>query len=93
MIAAFVIALVLALAGGMARLWVLAIREEHLMVLQLEAGSFLLERQHDGRFALIHPLTVPVALARFELRRTLDRYQNVLTPLARPWHRVAAHLH
>ena len=93
MIAAFVIALVLALTGWMARLWVLAIREEHLMVLELEAGSFLLERQRDGRFALVHPLALPLALARFELRRMLDRYAGCLTPLARPWHRVAAHLH
>ena len=91
---AFVIALVLALAGWTARLWVLANRAEHLVVLRLEAGTFLLGRQPDGRFLLINPLGVPAALARFEVRRTVDRYHALRTALARPfrWQRAAPQL-
>jgi hypothetical protein len=95
MTSAFVIALVLALAGWTARLWVLANRAEHLVVLRLEAGTFLLDRQPDGRFLVISPLRVPGALARFEVQRTVDRYHAIRTALARPfrWTRAAAQLH
>lgn len=95
MTSAFVIALVLALAGWTARLWVLANRAEHLVVLRLDAGTFLLGRQPDGRYLLIKPLEVPAALSRFEVQRTVDRYHALRTALARPfrWHRAPAHLH
>lgn len=95
MTSAFVIALVLAAAGSVARLWVLANRAEHLVVLRLEAGTFLLGRQPDGRYLVINPLGVPGALARFEVRRTVDRYHAIRAALARPhrWTRAAAHLH
>lgn len=95
MTSAFVIALVLALAGWTARLWVLANRAEHVVVLRLDAGTFLLGRQPDGRFTLINPLGVPRALARFEVRRTVDRYHALRAALARPfrWHRAAPQLH
>jgi hypothetical protein len=92
---AFVIALVLALAGWTVRLWVLANRAEHMVVLRLDAGTFLLGRQPDGRFLVISPLGVPGVLARFEVQRTVERYHAVRAALARPfrWHRAAAHLH
>ena len=94
MTSAFVIALAVTLAGWTARLWVLANRAEHLVVLRLEAGTFLLSRQPDGRFLLISSLGVPAALARFEAQRTLDRYHAVRAALAPfRWHRAPAHLH
>lgn len=95
MTSVFVIALALALTGWTVRLWVLANRAEHLVVLRLDAGTFLLGRQPDGRFLLISPLGVPRALARFEVQRTVDRYHAFRTALARPfrWHRAPAHLH
>lgn len=95
MTSAFVIALVLALAGWTARLWVLAGRAEHLVVLRLDAGTFLLDRQPDGRFLVISPLRVPASLARFEVQRTVERYHALRAALARPfrWSRAAAQLH
>jgi hypothetical protein len=95
MTSVFVIALVLALAGWTARLWVLAGRAEHLVVLRLERGTFLLGRQPDGRFVLISPVGVPAVLARFEVQRTVERWQTIRAAVARPfrWHRAAAHLH
>ncbi|HST57219.1 MAG TPA: hypothetical protein VLK84_00945 [Longimicrobium sp.] len=95
MTSVFVIALVLAVAGWTARLWVLANRAEHLVVLRLDAGTFLLDRQPDGRFLLISPLRVPAALGRFEVQRTVERYHAIRTALVRPirWGRAAAHLH
>ena len=95
MTSAFVLALVLAVVGWTARLWVLANRAEHVVVLRLDAGTFLLDRQPDGRFLLISPLRVPGALARFEVQRTVDRYHALRAALARPyrWSRAAAHLH
>lgn len=95
MTSAFVIALLLAVAGGMARLWVLASRAEYLVVLRLDRGTFLLGRQQDGRYLLISPLGVPAVLARFEVRRTVERYHALRAALARPfrWSRAAAHLH
>jgi hypothetical protein len=91
----FVGALVLALAVWALRLWVLAQRAEHLVVLRLEAGTFLLARQTDGRFLLINPLLVPAVLWRYEVLLTVERYRAVRTALARPlrWTRAAAHLH
>lgn len=90
-----VIALVLALAGWTARLWVLANRAEHVVVLRLERGTFVLARQPDRRYLLINPFGVPAALARFEARRTVDRWHALRAAVARPfrWHRAAAHLH
>jgi hypothetical protein len=95
MTSAFVIALVLALAGWAARLWILANRAEHLVVLRLDRGTFLLGRQPDGRFLVISPLGVPAVLWRFEVQRTVDRYHAIRTAVARPfrWTRAAAHLH
>lgn len=95
MTSAFVIALVLALAGWTARLWVLANRAEHLVVLRLEKNTFVLGRQPDGRYLLISSLGVPAALARFEGQRTVDRYHALRAAVARPfrWHRAPAHLH
>lgn len=90
----FVIALALALSGWTARLWVLADRAEHLVVLRLERGTFLLGRQPDGRFLLISPLGVPAVLARFEAQRTVERWHALRAAVARPfrWHRAAAQL-
>lgn len=95
MTSAFVIALVLAVAGSVARLWVLANRAEHLVVLRLDAGTFLLGRQPDGRYLVIRPLGVPGVLARFEVLRTVARYHAIRAALVRPlrWTRAAAHLH
>jgi hypothetical protein len=95
MTSVFVIALVLAVAGWTARLWVLANRAEHVVVLRLDRGTFVLARQPDRRYLLINPLAVPAALARFEVQRTVDRYHAVRAALARPfrWSRAAAHLH
>lgn len=95
MTSAFVIALVLALAGWTARLWVLANRAEHVVVLRLDRGTFFLARQQDRRFLVIGPLGVPAALARFEAQRTVDRWHALRTAVARPfrWHRAPAHLH
>lgn len=91
----FVAALVLALVGWAARLWVMAQRAEHLLVLRLEGGTFLLARQQDGRFLLINPLQVPAVLWRYEVLLTVERYRALRTALARPlrWTRAAAHLH
>lgn len=91
----FVGAMVLALAGWATRLWVAAERAEHLLVLRLEGGTFLLARQPDGRFLLINPLRVPAVLWRYEVLLTLERYRAVRTALARPlrWNRATAHLH
>ena len=91
----FVTALLLALAGWAARLWVLAERAEHLMVLRLDGGTFVLARQPDHRFLLIHPLYVPVVLWRYEVLLTVDRYRALRAALARPfrWTRAPAHLH
>jgi len=95
MTSAFVIALALALVGWTARLWVLVNRAEDLVVLRLERGTFLLGRQPDGRFLLISPVSVPGILARFEVRRTVERWHALRTAVARPfrWTRAAAHLH
>jgi hypothetical protein len=95
MSAAMVIALVLAVAGWTARLWVLASRAEELVVLRLDRGTFLLGRQPDGRFEIISPVRVPGMLARFEARRTVDRWHALKAAVARPFHwtRAAAHLH
>lgn len=91
----FVGAMVLALAGWATRLWVAAERAEHLLVLRLEGGTFLLARQRDGRFLLINPLRVPAVLWRYEVLLTVERYRAVRTALARPlrWTRATAHLH
>ena len=95
MVAAIVIALVLATAGWTVRLWILVNRAEHVVVLRLDAGTFLLGRQPDGRYLLIPPAAVPGILARFEARRTVDRYRALRAALARPfrWTRAAVHLH
>jgi hypothetical protein len=95
MVSAFGIALALVLAAWTARLWTLANRAEHVVVLRLERGTFLLARQPDGRFLLIHPANVPAALARFEARRTVDRWHALRAAVARPfaWKRAAAQLH
>jgi hypothetical protein len=95
MTSAFVIALALTLAGWTARLWVLANRAEHLVVLRLDRGTFLLGRQPDGRFLLISALRVPGVLARFEVQRTVERWHTLRAAVARPWRwsRAAAHLH
>ena len=91
----FVGALVLVLAGWAARLWILAQRAEHLLVLRLGGGTFVLARQADRRFRLINPLQVPVVLWRYEVLMTVERYRALRTALARPlrWTRAAAHLH
>jgi|GEM_PF-5846695 len=91
----FATVLALALGGWAARLWVLAQRAEHLVVLRLDRGTFLLARQPDGRFLLINPLRAPGALARFEVMMTVERYRAVRAALARPfrWTRATAHLH
>lgn len=95
MTAAIVIALVLALSGWTARLWVLANRAEHVVVLRLERGTFVLARQQDRRYLLVGPVGVPAALARFEVLRTVERWHALRAAVARPfrWHRAAAHLH
>jgi hypothetical protein len=92
----FATVLALALAGWAARLWVLAQRAEHLVVLRLDRGTtFLLARQPDGRFLLINPLQVPAALARYEAHLTVERWRALRTAVARPfrWTRAPAHLH
>lgn len=91
----FVTVLGLALAGWVARLWVLAQRAEHLVVLRLDGGTFLLARQPDGRFLLINPLQAPAVLARYEALLTVERYRAFRAALRRPfrWHRAPAHLH
>jgi hypothetical protein len=91
----FVTVLALTLAGWAARLWILAQRAEHLVVLRLDGGTFLLARQPDGRYLLINPLRAPAALARFEAMMTVERYHALRAALARPfrWSRAAAHLH
>lgn len=95
MVTLFVAALALTLAGWAARLWVLAERTEHLVVLRLDGGTFLLARQPDGRFLVIHPLHVPAVLGRYEARLTAERYRSLRAALARPfrWSRAAAQLH
>lgn len=91
----FATVLALALAGWAARLWILAQRAEHLVVLRLDGGTFLLARQPDGRFLLINPLQAPAALARYEAHLTAERYRALRTAVARPfrWTRAPAHLH
>ena len=91
----FVAAFALALVGWAARLWHMADRAEHLVLLRLEGGTFLLARQPDGRFLLIHPLQVPAVLARFEAQLTVERWRALRATLARPfrWSRTAAQLH
>jgi hypothetical protein len=91
----FATVLALALAGWAARLWVLVQRAEHLVVLRLDGGTFLLVRQPDGRFLLINPFQVPAALARYEAQLTVERYRAFRAAMARPfrWTRAAAHLH
>ena len=91
----FVATLVLALAGRAARLWVLAQREERLVVLRLHGGTFLLIRQPDGRYLLTPPMRIVEALARYEVQLTVERYHAIRAALARPfrWSRAAAHLH
>src|SRR5688500_12282396 len=91
----FATVLALALGGWATRLWVLAQRAEHLVVLRLDGGTFLLARQPDGRFLLINPLRAPAVLARFEVMMTVERYRAVRAALARPlrWTRATAHLH
>ncbi len=91
----FVAAFALALVGWAARLWIMAQRAEHLVVLPLDGGTFLLARQPDRRFLLINPLQVPAVLWRYEVLLTVERYRALRTALARPlrWTRAAAHLH
>lgn len=91
----FVAALVLALAGWAARLWMLAERAEHLVVLRLQGGTFLLARQPDRRFGLINPLQLPAVLWQFEVLLTVERYRSLRAALARPfrWSRATASLH
>lgn len=91
----FVVAFALALVGWAAQLWHLAERAEHLVVLRLDGGTFLLARQPDGRFLLIRPVHLPVVLARYEARLTVDRWRAVRAVVARPfrWNRAAAQLH
>ena len=95
MMSSFAMALLLALAGWAARLWVLAQRAEHLVVLRLDGGTFLLARQQDRRYLLIHPVRVPAVLWRYEVMLTVERFGAVRAALARPfrWSRAAAHLH
>lgn len=95
MLSAYVIVLALVLAGWTARLWVLTNRAEHLVVLRLDRGTFLLGRQPDGRFLVISALAVPGVLARFEVQRTVERWHALRAAVARPfrWSRAAAHLH
>lgn len=91
----FVAAFVLALSAWTARLWVLANRAEHVVVLRLERGTFVLGRQADGRFRVVGARGVPAALARFEARRTVERWNALRAAVARPfrWHRAAAQMH
>ena len=94
----FVIAMLLAVTGWAARLWVLAQRAEHLVVLRLDRGTFYLGRQPDGRYLVMNPIRVPGVLAQFESIRSAERYHAIralLARLARPlrWSRAAAHLH
>jgi hypothetical protein len=91
----FVWVTALALAVWAAHLWVAAQRAEHLVVLGLYGGTFLLARQPDGRFLLINPLRVPAVLWRYEVQQTVDRARALRAALARPfrWTRAPAHLH
>ena len=91
----FVSVLALALGGWAARLWFLAQRAEHLVVLRLDGGTFLLARQPEGRYLLINPLQAPAVLLRFEVLLTVERWRAFRAALARPfrWSRAAAHLH
>ena len=92
----FVTALVLALAGWAARLWIMAQRAEHLVVLRLDGGTFLLARQPDHRFLLINPLRVPAVLWRYEVHLTVERWHALRAAVARPFRwtrRAPAHLH
>jgi hypothetical protein len=98
MISVFAIALLLALAGWAARLWVLAQRAEHLVVLRLDRGTFYLGRQPDGRLGVMSPVRIPGVLAQYEVIRTVERYQDLragVSRLTRPrrLHRAPAHLH
>lgn len=93
-----VIAMLLALAGWAARLWVLAQRAEHLVVLRLDRGTFYLGRQPDGRYLVMNPIRVPGVLAQYEGIRTAERFHAIrgtLARLVRPlrWSRAAVHLH
>lgn len=85
----FVGVMALAVAAWAARLWVLAQRAEHLVVLRLEAGTFLLARQPEGRYLLVNnPLWVPVELARFQILAVVERFRAVRaarTARARPF--------
>lgn len=92
----FVTALVLALAGWAARLWIMAQRTEHLVVLRLDRGTFLLARQPDRRFLLVNPLEVPAVLLRYEVQLTVERWRALRAAAARPFRwtrRAPAHLH
>ena len=98
MTSVFSFALLLAVAGWAVRLWVLAQRAEHLVVLRLDRGTFYLGRQPDGRYLVMNPVRVPGVLAQYEAMRTAERYHALragLARLARPfrWSRAAAHLH
>jgi hypothetical protein len=87
--------MVLTLAVWAGHLWMAAQRAEHLVVLGLDGGTFLLARQRDGRFRVINPLQVPAVLWRYEVRLTVDRYRALRAATARPfrWTRAPAHLH
>ena len=91
----FVAVFALALAGWAVRLWIMAQRAEHVVVLRLNGGTFVLARQPEGRYLLINPLRAPAALARYEVLLTVERWHAVRAALARPfpWSRAAAHLH
>src|SRR5687767_13245105 len=59
-------AMLATLAALAAAAWILATRAEHLVVLRVDGrATFLLAKQADGRFAVVHPVEVPLALARF----------------------------
>lgn len=91
----FVAVFALALVGWAARLWHMAERAERLVVLRLDGGTFLLARQPDGRYLLIHPVHVPAVLARYEAQLTVERWRALRAAVARPfrWSRAAAQVH
>lgn len=95
MTALFVAALLLAVAGWAAHLWLRVQRSEYLVVLRLDGGTFLLARQPDRRYRVVSLVQVVPVLARFEARVTAERYRALRAAVARPfrWTRAAAHLH
>ena len=84
--------LVMAVAFSCVLATVQAFREQHLVVLRWPSGNFVLELGADGRYNIIQPVWMPMAVARFGVAKLAGMAASFRRAGARAAHLpIAAH--